>query len=429
MNTKSAVQIDTGDIILGLQALTRRQGDPSSEEEIRAALELCNNLILYPRVCYDGNLNKENKTTLESLTGRACDAIQDADTEDLFVGKFQPMVFEPTTEAAIVQQSGEDAGKFAFALAELVAYLDQRQTTNPVYQGSPFTSLEKFLPFLDSPDPPDGSKISVFLEDRSIKGGRFFWALLRSPKAYQFARKYLCEKPAEQVGRLKALFTRFRHCFALNLVEHAHKNEEQFSGGLYYHPTPHRQHFMKSFTGKVRSRYSSWKATIEPELEREHYNSCTAYWDDATDGVFCEQQRYIPLLVNRVLTLLKNEKRTRFHFLRECLQFSQDEIVWQMWHALETYDHMPQNDKEECLKLMCQYTRTQSNPAVPFEQLIEGTLKSVPEKGVKGALRSAVIDFLAEKKYAASVLGQVTDGLFESLEASAVVREIFDLPV
>lgn len=130
---------------------------------------------------------------------------------------------------------------------------------------------------------------------------------------------------------------------------------------------------------------------------------------------------------NRVLTLLKNGKRTRFHFLRECLQLSQDEMVWQMWHALETYDHMAEKDKEECLQLIRQYTRAQSNPRAPFDQLIEGTLGNVPEKGIKGALRGAVIDFLAEKSYAASVLGRVADGLFESLEASAVVREVFDL--
>lgn len=427
MNTKSAVQVDTGDIILALEGLAKRRGDPSSPEEARAAVEFCNNLILYPRICYDGNVQEEQKKTLESLADRACENIEDAGTKDLFVGKFRPLVFDPKTEAAIVRRSGEDAGKFSFALRDLVTYFDKHQTTNPVYQGNPFTFLDKFLAFLGSPDPPDGAKIEFFLQDRSIKGGRFFWALLHSGKAYQPAREYLCEHSDEQIARLKALFTRFRYCFALNEGECALSENEEFSGGLYYHPTPYRQRFMKAFTEKIGFRYSSWKASIEPELAQEHYNGCTAYWDDATGGVVCEQKSYIPLLVNRVLTSLKDERRTRTNFLRECLELSQDKMVSQMWDALETYDHMPQSEQEECLKIMRRHTRVQSNPVSSFQRVIEGTLRTVPDKGIKDALRSAVVDFLSEKAYAASVLGQVTDGLFESLEASAAIREIFNL--
>jgi hypothetical protein len=126
MNT---VQIDTGDLILALRGLARVEGKTSSSAETSTAVELCNSLIFYPQVVYDGNVHKSNLTEIDSLITQVSQRIDDADTQELFINKFRPLLLDQATERVVVRKSAQEA-------ASSLSIIEQLEGSSHMVKGS-----------------------------------------------------------------------------------------------------------------------------------------------------------------------------------------------------------------------------------------------------------------------------------------------------
>ncbi len=175
MNT---IQVDTGELILGLRGLARADGDVSPPEETGAAIELCNNLILYRTVFYDGNVVQSNLSEIDGLIAQILGKVNAGDTRELLQNKLQPMLLDEEMETKAVRESAEETiGPLSF-IDQIVT--GPMVSANPLYLKDPFKNLNDILKFFAQAKAPGESSISHLLTDRSIRGAASFGGFCRS---------------------------------------------------------------------------------------------------------------------------------------------------------------------------------------------------------------------------------------------------------
>jgi hypothetical protein len=418
----NSVQIDTGDLVLALQGLVRPEGEVSSSEETGAAVELCNNLIMYAQVVYDGNVHEPRRSEIESLIVHISESIEDSDTKSLFQNKLQPLRFDKATEPLIIQKSAIEAASFLSVIDQLLAA--PAASGIPHHKDDPFTDPQSFLKFLTLSKPPEGSQIEYLLSDRSIKGGRFFWGLLQK-ETFNGIGKYLQERSGHEVERLGIIFTRYRYRLAVNRGKNYSEASSGLIGKVYYHPGLGRQVFMSQFE-RCLDEVSTWKKEIERELMQQCYPDDALYVDRSRDGLYLSSRTNIPLLVNRALrSLSKSDQLSRVNLVRQCLEQSQDPKIEEIWNALYTYDGLSEKEKKECLEQIRDYMKTHSDPLVSGKQVLEAAGKFNLLEMLKDLSLKAIVDNLSSQKYAASILGRSVDGLLKNPEALDDIGRIF----
>lgn len=420
MNT---VQVDTGDLIPGLRGLARPEGEVSPREETGAAVEVCNNLILYRTIFYDGNVGKSNLSEIDSLITKISKKIQDHDTRQLFLNKLQPLLLDQETEPLVVRESTREAIGFLPVIDQLVAAPVVK--TNPFYQDNPFTDLPTFLNFLKRPAPlHDDPRIHAFLTDRSIRGGRFFGGLLQE-ESFDDIKKYLQASPGQEAIRLRVVFSRFRYRFAANRGQRVSQTNPEIIGRIYYHPERGRQILMSQFE-KTLDVVSTWKKAIEPELMRKLYPDGAAYRETSSDSLYVSSRTNIPLLVNRAFRPLSEQGQlSRANLVRQCLELSQDTAIEQIWNAIEIYNSLSEEEKSQSRDQMREYAKTLSDPLVSGKRVLEAIGKVRPLEILKELFVKTVADNLSASRHASSILGRSIDGLSTKLDVLSAVQTVF----
>lgn len=419
MNT---VQVDTGDLIPGLRGLARPEGEKSSKEETGAAVELCNNLILYSTVFYDGNVFESHLSEIDSLITQISQRIEDDDTRELFLNKLQPLLLDQETEPSVVRESAREAIGFLPVIEQLVAA--PAASTNPFYQDDPFTDLPTFLNFLSLRGPLEDPRIRALFTDRSIRGGRFFWGLLQE-ECFDARKRYLEANPGQEAVRLRVVFWRFRYRFAANRSQHVSEANREIIGRIYYHPERSRLTLMSQFE-KCLDEVSIWKKSVEPELMRKVYPDGAAYLDSSSDSLYLTSRTNIPLLVNRAFRPLSEAGQlSRANLVRKCLELSQDKAIDQIWNALETYNDLSEKEKRESREQMREYAKTLSDPLVSGKRVLEAIKKVDPREFAKELLLKTIADNLSASRHASSILGRSIKGLSTKLEVLGAVQTVF----
>ncbi|MFI5072958.1 MAG: hypothetical protein ACHP8A_18950, partial [Terriglobales bacterium] len=241
MNT---IQIDTGELILGLRGLTRADGDVSPPEETGATVELCNNLILYRTVFYDGNVVQSNLSEIDGLIAQILGKVEDGDTRELLQNKLQAMPIDEEMETEAVRESAKETiGPLSF-IDQIVT--GPMVSANPLYLKDPFKNLNDILKFFAQAEAPEESSISHLLTDRSIRGGRFFWGLLQGA-CFGDVKTYLKVNAGNESARLRVLFARFRYRFAANRGRYTSQANPETAGRIDYQPELSRQVLMEQF--------------------------------------------------------------------------------------------------------------------------------------------------------------------------------------
>jgi hypothetical protein len=385
-------------------------------------VELCNNLVLYPQVAYDGNVHEPLRTEIKSLIAHISERIEDSETKSLFQNKFLPLEFDEPNEKLIVRESAKEATSCLLAVDQFISALIA--SGNSQYQTNPFTDIQTFLNFLTSPEPPEESKIKQLMSDRSVTGGRLFWGLLQK-ESYNEIRKYLRNGEGHETERLGIIFTRYRCRFAVNRGRQYFETNSGIMGKIYYHPEPNRQIFMSRFE-RCLDEVSTWKKDVERQLMQQCYPDDALYIDHSNGGLYLSSRTYIPLLVNRTLrSLSKSDKLSRAYLVRQCLEQSQDPEIEQIRNALETYDGLAEKEKRECQELMRDYIKTQSDPLVSGKQVLEAVGKIKLLEILKDLSLKVIVDILSSQKYAATILGRSVNGLLNNIEALDDIRQIF----
>lgn len=413
------VQIDTGDLILGLTGLTRKTGDASPREETAAAVELCNNLILYRTIFYDGRVVESNLAEIRRLKDLAHKAIDDADTRELWRNKVQPIELDEPTEAGTIRDSARQTIKPLLLLDQLTV----AQSTNPLYVNDPFQNLPDILKFFEHAEAPEESAIRHLYDNRKIRGGRFFWGLLQE-KCFGPVKEYLRKHKGNESFRLRVLFARFRYCFAANRGHHLHEIEPELTGSVDYQAEASRQKMIGQFADSLQPE-QAWNKEIQEELMRRQYPDGNAAARKDGEWLFVNNRTNIPLLVNRALLPLTNKQFKRAALLRECLELSQQTLIEQIWDALDTYNAADESKQREIRELMCDFAKTQSDPLVRGSRVLEAIKKIQPLEVLKEFFAKTLADSLSAERHSASILGRSINGLSAKLDVLGSVQEVF----
>jgi hypothetical protein len=418
----NTLQIDTGDLIPGLRGLAKADGEISPREETGAAVELCNNLIFYRTVFYDGNVVQSNLSEIKSLIAQISRRIADHDTRELFLNKLQPLILDHQTEPLVVRESAREAIGFLPVVDQLVA--GPAANRNPFYQDNPFTDLPNLLNLFKLPDPRKDERVQDLFNNRSIRGGRFFWGLLQE-ECFEDLKKYLEAEPGHEPARLQVLFSRFRYRFAANRGRQVSAVNPEIAGKIYYQPERNRQILVGQFE-KCLDEVSTWKKSIEPELMRKLYPDGAAYLDSSSGSLYLTNRTNIPLLINRALRPLSEAGRlSRANLLRQCLELSQDKAIEQIWNALETFDSLSEEEKTASRDQIREFAKTLADPLVSGKRALEAIKKVSPLEVLKEFFVKTVSDNLSASRHASSILGRSIDGLSTKLEVLASVQTVF----
>lgn len=412
------VQMDTGDLILGLRGLTRKDGEASPREETYAAIELCNNLILYRTIFYDGRVVKVNLDEIQALQEKTTKAIENEETRELCQNKLQPIELEEETESKAIRGSATDTIKPLSVIDQMA----DTASTNPLYLQDPFGNLATILKFFEQAKAPGESSIRNLYEDRKIRGGRFFWAILQE-ECFDAMKEYLGKHKGNESRRLRILFARFRYRFAVHRGEEMREKDPEPNRSLDYQPEEGRQKMMAEFGDCLEQATSK---EIELELMRQIYPDGSAAVKNSGDWVYVRKKTNIPLLVNRaLLPLSKRGQYTRGGLVRECLELSQENSIEQIWNALDTYSSADEGKQREIREMMCDFAKTQSDPLVSGSRVLEAIKKVKPLEVLKELLAKTIADDLSATRHAATILGRSVQGLATKLEVLNSVQEVF----
>jgi hypothetical protein len=420
--TMNTIQVDTGDLILGLRGLTRPDGTASPREETGAAIELCNNLILYRTVFYDGNVVQSNLSEIDTLIAQILGRIPDNDTRELLQNKLQPLLLDEELEPAAVRNSAREA-------IGPLSYIDQLvpaplAAANPLYLNDPFKDLDTILKFFSLPSAPEQTSISHFFTDRSIRGGRFFWGLLQK-ECFDEVKTYLLSHRGNESVRLRVLFARFRYRFAANRGQQVSLANPEIAAKIDYQPELSRQILMGQFRDSL-GRVSAWKQEIEPDLTEKLYSDGAAYLSKGNGWLYLSRNISIPLLVNRALQpLSKANQLNRTSLVRQCMELSQHEDIERIWNSLETYSSAKEKEQREIREQMRDYAKTLTDPLVSGKVVVEAITKIHPQEILKDLFVKTISDNLSPSRHAASILGRSVAGLSNMEDVLKEVQAAF----
>jgi hypothetical protein len=419
MNT---IQVDTGELILGLRGLARADGDVSPPEETGAAIELCNNLILYRTVFYDGNVVQSNLSEIDGLIAQILGKVKAGDTRELLQNKLQPMLLDEEMETKAVRESAEETiGPLSF-IDQIVT--GPMVSANPLYLKDPFKNLNDILKFFAQAKAPGESSISHLLTDRSIRGGRFFWGLLQEP-CFGNVKAYLKVNSGNESVRLRVLFARFRYRFAANRGQYISQANPEIAAKIDYQPELSRQVLMGQFEDSLGA-VSAWKKKIEPELMEKVYADGAAHLSSGNGWLHVSHNISIPLLINRALQPLSKAGRlSRTGLVRQCLELSQEERIERIWNSLDTYDGATESEQREIREQMREYAKTLSDPLVRGKNIFEAITKIHPPEILKEFFAKTIAENLSASRHAASILGRSVAGLSNRTEVLTEVQAVF----
>lgn len=335
------VQMDTRSIVTSLKVLAADEQYKAKPEEVSSVVDFCNNLVLYNKIAYDGNVDQKTLTDINN----GVEAISEKLKSQKLQEKLYSIVNEEETEKAIIKKSARDAPSF---LARIQGNEDFAVELEEGYKKSPIADIkENLLKYVRSAQKPDELQLERYLKDRSIRGGRFFWGLLSDSENFEKLRE--CEATGIELtdARVKIMFTNFRYQFAdhrgQELLEHPDFDR------IYYHPAPVRMRFLTLFGNHIRRSVDPWKGDIEPGLKALVYRG-ENYYFDKSGGLLREMETFVPILFNKVITAIGDVTKVgRANFLDCCIDISNTSELDNIRKSIDTFENLDLEDKKDML--------------------------------------------------------------------------------
>ena len=102
------VQMDTSSIATALEVLAADKRCKAKSEEVSSVVEFCNNLVLYNKIAYDGNVDRQTLTSINNGVETIAEKLKSQKLQE----KLYPIVNEEETEKGIIKRSARDAAAF-----------------------------------------------------------------------------------------------------------------------------------------------------------------------------------------------------------------------------------------------------------------------------------------------------------------------------
>lgn len=420
------VQMDTSSIATALKILAADEQYKAKPAEVSSVVEFCNNLVLYNNITYDGNVNQRTLTDINN----GVEAISEKLKSRKLYEKLYPIVNEKETEKGIIKRSARDAPSF---LEKIQGNEDFAVELQEAYKKSPMADItENLLKYLRSAQRPNESQLERYLEDRSIRGGRFFWGLLSDLENFEKLREYQASGIELTDARLNIMFTNFRYQFAdhrgQQLLEHSAFDR------IYYHPAPVRMRFLTLFGNHIMNSadrwVDPWEEDIEPSLKALVYRGEKFYFG-GRGGLLREMETFVPILFNKVITAIGDVTSiSRADFLNYCIDMSSTSELDDIRRSVDTFENLDGQEKKEMLSHLenaasCELRGRDYKDKVARKILIE-MVKTTSALGAIAQGLHGLHKLEVEKSMkAATTLARTVSNLTHHSDALEVIKKVF----
>lgn len=420
------VQMDTSSIATALKVLAADERYKAKSEEVSSVVEFCNNLVLYNKIAYDGNVEERR---LRNITDRV-EVISGKLKSEKLQKKLYPIINEEETEKKIIKSSARDAAGF---LGKLQGDEDFAVEVKERFKDSPMmVTTENLLELVHSAQQPDESQIERYLKDRSIRGGRFFWGLLSDPESFETLRQYQVNGVELTDDMLNIMFTNFRYRFAENRGQEL-LSHPGFDSGIYYHPDPLRMRFLFLFANYIEERFDRidpWEIPIEPHLKKLIYKGEKAYLDGLTGSLYGEMETYVPILFNKVVTSIGDvTKISKADFLDYCIDISSTPELDEIRKSLRTFEDLDLEDQKEMLSHLENATSCELRGINYLDKVAKKTLTEMLKALGWGIVTIGIGHFLKTRRRksmkAATILARTVSNLAHHPSALEAIKTIF----
>jgi len=316
------VQLDVGHLTWGMEVFAYPERKKHEPENITAAIDICNCLLLYDVIHYDGSIHSPMGRNLRDLISKASDLLGDTELSQKLHDRIKPFKIE---DKSLERPMILDAGSSTLGnLSEIIENKSVFYNKLKIYDktGSLSPPSVHLYPYLDKTKYTYDDLKSLIGTD--VVGHRFYRALisLEDPKKKDELCK-LYDLGLLSIELLKVFFTRFRTEFGIKRATYIAEKEGY---DVHYLPTQVRRDIAYTLGENIRQKDCS--------LADDFCLGFSKIWkDDST--CYMETPWIMPLAVNLLLT--NNAPDTPTDLLRNTLEYYYNETLKKLKEGLSHY--------------------------------------------------------------------------------------------
>ncbi len=343
------VHCDSGPVRWMYTLLNGKEYKPSNADSLRLAsvCEICNSIILYDRVFYDGNISQSMIDEIQEKETRLVCSIDGKDISSLvaFTDILQGVEVDAETDRILATKALQRVIGSLEAISTKMSKLWQYAE---IYEAKPISNpYDNLLKYLEADIEMTYEEACKRIKKKEVRGYRFYRLLLSVPQFREEIKKAMetwsTLKKLEgnemiDIKAIKLLFARFRTAYGLVRADYFSYNSNVIDQKVYYRPTPERC--------TIEREVDSWPPKENmPVFDKMLEEELTPVIRDILDRQDWKTNTPIPI---GVALMLKEHKPTSIQDFFLCSAvFSQSEDVLALKEAVRLYSFMHTQEKLE----------------------------------------------------------------------------------